>query len=152
MKTLTIEIGGMRPTLLARPGNEAIGEKLAALPGTEYGCPEMHHFPGGEAYVRLPADVMARDVVLICSLYQPDAKYLPLIFVAETAKDLKAHSVGLICPYLAYMRPAHPALWLWVSMAGSPVGPMTHCLLRAPGKSRPAIRLRIPATPLMLRR
>ncbi len=45
--------------------------------------------------MRLPADVTARDVVLICSLYQPDAKYLPLIFVAETAKDLKAHSVGL---------------------------------------------------------
>ncbi len=94
----------MRPMLLALPGNEAIGEKLAALLGAEYGCPEIHHFPDGEAYVRLNADVKARDIILVCSLDQPDAKFLPLIFLAETARDLEANSVGLICPYLAYMR------------------------------------------------
>ncbi|HEX4888949.1 MAG TPA: ribose-phosphate pyrophosphokinase [Alphaproteobacteria bacterium] len=94
----------MRPLLLALPGNEVIGVSLAAALAAEYGAPEVHHFPDGETYVRLNADVQGRDVILVCSLDQPDTKFLPLIFLAETAKDLGARSVGLICPYLAYMR------------------------------------------------
>lgn len=94
----------MKPLLLAFPGNEVIGVSLAAALAAEYGAPEVHHFPDGETYVRLNADVQGRDVILVCSLDQPDTKFLPLIFLAETAKDLGARSVGLICPYLAYMR------------------------------------------------
>ena len=94
----------MKPLLLALPGNEAISERLTAALGAEYAAPEIRQFPDGETYVRLTTDVKARDVILVCSLDQPDAKFLPLMFLAETAKDLEARSVGLICPYLAYMR------------------------------------------------
>ncbi len=94
----------MRPLLLAFPGNEVIGVSLAAALATEYTVPEIHHFPDGETYVRLNADIKARDIILVCSLDKPDPKFLPLIFLAETARELGARSVGLICPYLAYMR------------------------------------------------
>jgi ribose-phosphate pyrophosphokinase len=43
-------------------------------------------------------------VVLLCSLDRPDDKFLPLMFAATTARDLGATSVGLVSPYLAYMR------------------------------------------------
>ncbi len=94
----------MKPLLLALSGNEVIGERLAAAIAAKYSHPETRRFPDGETYLRITGDVQGRDVILVCSLDQPDAKYLPLIFLAETAKDLEAHSVGLICPYLAYMR------------------------------------------------
>ncbi len=94
----------MKPLLLALPGNEVIGGKLAALLGAEYAVPETRSFPDGETYVRINADVKARDIILACSLDRPDAKFLPLMFLAETAKDIQANSVGLISPYLAYMR------------------------------------------------
>lgn len=94
----------MKPILLALPGNEVIGVSLAAALAAEYAVPEIRHFPDGETYVRLTAGVQGRDVILVCSLDNPDAKFLPLMFLAETAKDLGARSVGLICPYLAYMR------------------------------------------------
>lgn len=94
----------MKPLLLALPGNEVLGGRLAALLEAEHAVPEIHYFPDGETYVRINADVKARDIIIVCSLDRPDAKFLPLIFLAETAKDLKARTVGLICPYLAYMR------------------------------------------------
>jgi ribose-phosphate pyrophosphokinase len=45
-----------------------------------------------------------RDVVLVCSLNDPDAKTLALLFAAQTAKELGAMRIGLVAPYLAYMR------------------------------------------------
>ncbi|MCK9993872.1 MAG: ribose-phosphate pyrophosphokinase [Alphaproteobacteria bacterium] len=94
----------MKPLLLALPGNEAIGESLAGALAAEYAIPETRQFPDGETYLRLNADIKARDIILVCSLDRPDPKFLPLIFLAETAREMGARSVGLICPYLAYMR------------------------------------------------
>jgi ribose-phosphate pyrophosphokinase len=43
-------------------------------------------------------------VVLLCTLDRPDDKFLPLLFAAAAARDLGAKRVGLVVPYLAYMR------------------------------------------------
>jgi ribose-phosphate pyrophosphokinase len=43
-------------------------------------------------------------VVVLCSLDHPDDKFLPLLFAVAAARDLGAASVGLVSPYLAYMR------------------------------------------------
>ncbi len=94
----------MKPLLLALPGSEAIAKSLAAALAAEYGHPETRQFPDGETYLRLNADIKARDIILVCSLDRPDPKFLPLIFLAETAREMGARSVGLICPYLAYLR------------------------------------------------
>jgi ribose-phosphate pyrophosphokinase len=78
--------------------------KLANALGSDLGQLELHAFPDGESYVRLGTDVSGRDVAIVCTLDRPNDKLLPLLFAAATARDLGAASVGLIAPYLAYMR------------------------------------------------
>ena len=40
----------------------------------------------------------------MCGLDTPGEKILPLLFLAATAQDLGARRVGLVAPYLAFMR------------------------------------------------
>ena len=92
------------PAIFALPGNEALAARLSASLDAECGPLEVRRFPDGESYVRYDAPVRGRPVLLCCSLDRPDDKLLPLVFAAETARELGAASVGLACPYLAYMR------------------------------------------------
>ncbi|GGD88021.1 phosphoribosylpyrophosphate synthetase [Tsuneonella deserti] len=64
----------------------------------------LSHFPDGESHVRLLSPVEGRDVALLCSLDRPDAKLVPLLLAAGAARQQGARSVGLVAPYLAYMR------------------------------------------------
>jgi len=54
--------------------------------------------------VRLETPVGGRAVILACTLNDPDPKIAPLVFAAATARELGATQVGLVAPYLAYMR------------------------------------------------
>jgi len=92
------------PLLYAFPGNERVGASLAAALGGELGDIEVRRFPDGESYVRLRTPPAGRDVVLLSTLDQPDAKSLALYFAAATARELGATRVGLVAPYLGYMR------------------------------------------------
>ncbi|WP_420589803.1 ribose-phosphate diphosphokinase [Bacterioplanoides sp.] len=65
---------------------------------------ESRHFPDGEHYFNLPADVRGEDVVVLCHLHQPNDKAMGLLFMARHLKDMGARRVGLVAPYLAYMR------------------------------------------------
>ena len=64
----------------------------------------LHQFPDGESYVRIDTPVAQRQVILVCTLDRPNEKFLSLAFVAATAKQLGAAGVGLVAPYLGYMR------------------------------------------------
>ena len=92
------------PLVLALAGSEAIADGLARGLSAERGQASMRRFPDGETYVRIETPVSGRSVVLICTLSRPDDKVLPLLFLAATARDLGAARVGLVAPYLAYMR------------------------------------------------
>ena len=94
----------MTPLLVPLSGNEALALRLASLLGAETARVEMRRFPDEESYVRLNGDVAGRSVVLVSTLDRPDPKFLALSFVAATARELGASRVGLIAPYLAYMR------------------------------------------------
>jgi ribose-phosphate pyrophosphokinase len=48
--------------------------------------------------------VEGRVVVLVCTLDRPDEKFLMLMFAAATARELGAARVGLVVPYLCYLR------------------------------------------------
>ncbi|UUZ51902.1 ribose-phosphate diphosphokinase [Massilia sp. B-10] len=61
-------------------------------------------FPDGESHVRFAADVRRRDVAIVCSLDRPDDKAIALYLAACVARELGARRVGLVLPYLAYMR------------------------------------------------
>lgn len=93
------------PLIVAMPGNESMAGPLAQAVGGELARIEFRNFPDGETYLRYQSSSLAgRSVAILCSLDRPDAKLLPLLFAAATARDLGASSVGLACPYLAYMR------------------------------------------------
>ena len=94
----------MRPVVLAMPGNEALGRALAVALGADYGRFEMRSFPDGETYLRIDEDVAGRAAHLLCTLDRPDPKLLPLLLLAGTLRELGASQIGLIAPYLAYMR------------------------------------------------
>jgi len=82
------------------PLAEALRHRLAA----EQGKLSNRKFPDGETYLQVLSDCKKRSVVVFCNLYQPDEKLLPLIFLTTTLKELGADKIGLVTPYLAYMR------------------------------------------------
>lgn len=92
------------PLFIAMPGNETMTLELARLRGAETGRLEQHKFPDGETYLRLISDVAGRPIVFVCTLDRPNEKILSLVFAAATARELGATAVGLVAPYLAYMR------------------------------------------------
>ena len=93
-----------RPVLFALSGSEALAQPLSAALDAEVGTIEHRQFPDGETYLRVVSDISDREVILLSSLDHPDAKLLPLLFAADTARDLGARRIGLVAPYLAYMR------------------------------------------------
>lgn len=90
--------------IFAMPGNETFAGSLGSALGADTGALATRHFPDGETYVRLDTPVASLDVVFVCTLDRPDAKALPLLFAADAARDQGARSVGLVTPYLSYMR------------------------------------------------
>jgi len=90
--------------ILPLPGNETFAQRLADEGGWELGALETRRFPDGETYVRILSDVKDKAVDLVCTLARPDDGFLRLIFAADVARDLGAHQVNLIAPYLSYMR------------------------------------------------
>lgn len=64
----------------------------------------LRDFPDGETFIKINSDVKNRHVIVMTSLDHPNKKILPLLFFSRTVKELGAKKVGLIAPYLAYMR------------------------------------------------
>ena len=70
----------------------------------EKGNITIHHFPDQETMVRIHTELKGKSVIFICSTNNPNEKIATLIFASETAKALGASRIGLLAPYLAYMR------------------------------------------------
>ena len=94
----------MNTTVLAFPGNEAIAKGLRARLSAQDGSIGWHRFPDGESLMSIDAPCREREVIVVCSFHVPDALALPLLYVARTAREFGARRVGLVVPYLAYMR------------------------------------------------
>lgn len=81
-----------------------LAARLSQALSAETGELEQRHFPDGESYLRVHTEVTGYDCLVLCNLFQPDNKLLRLLFLADTLRELGARRVGLITPYLAYMR------------------------------------------------
>jgi ribose-phosphate pyrophosphokinase len=90
--------------VIAVPGCDARAASLAAKLGLPLIAPEVRRFPDGELYVRIAEDLAGRDAILVGTLHQPAEAFLTIAFLAATARDLGAKRVGLVSPYLAFMR------------------------------------------------
>lgn len=94
----------MTGVILSLPGNDRIANRIGAGLGFDVSSVAVHRFPDGEVRIRLNRSVAGKPVAIVATLDRPDEKILPLLFTAATARDLEAASVGLVAPYLAYMR------------------------------------------------
>ena len=94
----------MMPVLLSFPDDRSLATAVAGRIGARVGRLEWRHFPDGESLVAVDEAVAGADVVLFASLNDPDRKALPLRLAAGAARQLGARRVGLVAPYLAYMR------------------------------------------------
>lgn len=94
----------MSPILYVMPGQETLARNLMALTDWQPGQMLIRQFPDGETYIRVLDDVRDRQVIILSQLHHPDETTLPLLLMADTLHDLGAGQVGLIAPYLAYMR------------------------------------------------
>jgi len=98
----------MTAVVLALPENDRLANRIGAFLDLVVRDVVVHRFPDGEARVRVNRGVAGKAVVLTATLDRSDHKILPLLFTAATARDLGAASVGLVSPYLAYMRQDRP--------------------------------------------
>ena len=90
--------------VIAVPGSDKQARELATRLGAALVVPEIRQFPDGELYVRIDGDVKGSEVVIVGSLHEPGDKFLRIAFLAGTARDLGAKRVGLVAPYLSYLR------------------------------------------------
>ena len=94
----------MSAAICAFPGNAEFAERLRGELGFATLALECRKFPDGESYLRYGEPVAGRAVAIVCTLSDPDSKALALLFAARTARELGAARVGLVAPYLCYMR------------------------------------------------
>jgi ribose-phosphate pyrophosphokinase len=94
----------MEKLFFALPGNEQLAITIAGKLNSKIGEINIRQFPDDETYLRILTDVKGKEVFIVCTLNYPDTKFLPLYFLAKTAKEQGAKQVHLIAPYLAYMR------------------------------------------------
>lgn len=90
--------------IYACPGNEQIADALAFHLAARRGIAIWHKFPDGETLVRIDTPPQGEQACLVCTLNDPNPKVPPLLLAAETLRDMGASRVGLVAPYLAYMR------------------------------------------------
>jgi ribose-phosphate pyrophosphokinase len=90
--------------VLAFPESASLARRVSELAELPLGTLESRQFPDGETYLRIDAECAGKSVVLVCTLDRPNDKILPLVFLADAARTLGARRVGLVAPYLAYLR------------------------------------------------
>ena len=94
----------MSDMILAFPSQRPLADVLARALRVRLGQLDWRRFPDGESLVTVDPRVEGADLVIVASLLHPDELALPLRFAAETARALGARSIGLVAPYLGYMR------------------------------------------------
>jgi len=72
--------------------------------GGDEGKVSVRPFPDGESFLRVESPVEGREVIINATLFRPNDWFLNLLFLADTLKAQGAKRVGLLAPYLAYMR------------------------------------------------
>jgi len=91
--------------VLGGTGGEHLAVRIAELLGSELGEIEVKQFPDGETYIRILADVSGKRIVYVNSLQRgPNSLIVETLYTLDTLKDLGAHEVYAVIPYMAYAR------------------------------------------------
>jgi len=90
--------------IIGMPGTQACSDRLAESLGAQVCRLESRRFPDGEIYLRVTDAVQGRRVAVVAQLRDPDPQLAGLLFLADALRELGATDVGLVAPYLPYMR------------------------------------------------
>jgi ribose-phosphate pyrophosphokinase len=91
------------PLVLHFDDQLAPARRFADALGLERAAIDTRRFPDGETLLRLPVPLPPR-VLLFCTLGAPDARLVELLLAARTAREHGVVHLGLVAPYLCYMR------------------------------------------------
>jgi len=84
--------------------HEELGQKISKKLFGEIGSLIHKTFPDGETYIRVQNEVRGREVIIVADLSRPNEKTMPLLLTALNCANLGAKRIGLVAPYLPYMR------------------------------------------------
>lgn len=90
--------------IFALTDDEALVRSVTRPLGAEPAELQRRRFPDGETYLRVVHPCTGRRVVVVADLAYPDPKIPALLFLGETLRELGALRIGLVVPYLPYMR------------------------------------------------
>jgi ribose-phosphate pyrophosphokinase len=85
------------------PDSLTFGQQLGRAARLPTARVSVHRFPDGESLVRIQPPV-ARDAIVVRSLFHPNAKLIETILAADALRHAGAQRVTLVAPYLPYMR------------------------------------------------
>lgn len=94
----------MKPLLISIFSNKEFTNKICNQLPAEEAKITLRQFPDHETYFQLQTPCKNRNIIVLADLHNPNIKIAPLIFISETLKDLGAKNIGLVSPYLPYMR------------------------------------------------
>ncbi len=94
----------LNPLIFDFPHPSPLGDRVREKIRGENGKFITRSFPDGETYLRVESSVAQRNVIINASLVRPNDGFLNLLFLADTLRSQKAKRIGLLAPYLAYMR------------------------------------------------
>jgi ribose-phosphate pyrophosphokinase len=94
--------------LFSGSSNQPLAEKIAEELKIELSPIETMIFPDGERRIKLNANVVEEDTVVIQSTSTPvDQNYIELFFILDALKRSGAKSVTAVIPYFGYQRQDH---------------------------------------------
>ncbi len=94
----------MRLQFIALPGAQERADRLATALGRPCCVLDHRRFPDGETYLRVAGEVAGDSIAVVAALHDPDPQIPALLFLADVLRELGALRVGLLAPYLPYMR------------------------------------------------
>lgn len=94
----------MRTPLIFSLDADTLATGICTYLDGESGGLERRDFPDGETWLRVTSVVAGRACVIVADLSRPNPRFLPLCFLAATLREFGAAQVGLVAPYLCYMR------------------------------------------------
>jgi ribose-phosphate pyrophosphokinase len=89
--------------LFAFPDTLDLARAVSARLDLDVSPIDVHRFPDGESLVRVECEDPGRTIVFR-SLHHPNEKLIEVLFAADSLRRQGASEVGLVAPYLGYMR------------------------------------------------
>jgi len=91
--------------IVGGPSSLELASKISELTAWPLVAFNTKRFPDGEFYFRFEEKISGEDTLIVQSLYPPqDARLVELLMILHTVKDLKAKTINVFIPYLAYSR------------------------------------------------